>query len=80
MQIELLFDRCADVDLEVVAHIRRAIEIQNALDQLFRMHHLFNRFLANQFRETLVAPVLAHLGMQEILIDSGQFRLQYVIQ
>src|SRR5215469_17269488 len=31
-------------------------------------------------RQLLVSPVLAHLGMQEILINGRQFRFQHLVQ
>src|ERR1022692_221302 len=73
--LELRLDRSSNVDFEVVGHVRRTVEIQNSLHALFGMHHFLDGFLLRQLGEPLVAPVLAHFRVQEVLIDGRQLRL-----
>src|SRR5271166_1107377 len=76
----LLFHRLADVDLEVVGHVGRAIQIQNPLDQLLGVYHFFDRLFADELCQPLIAPVLAHFRVKEILVDRRQFRFQDLIE
>src|SRR5262249_30054596 len=65
---ELLRDGLTDVDLEEALHVRHALEIQDALDELVRVLHLVDRLLLDALGETEVAPVPAHLRVQEVLV------------
>ena len=44
------------------------------------MLHLVNRLLLNEVAELRVVPVLAHLGMQKILIDRGELFSKRLLQ
>ena len=46
---------------------------QDPLDQPVRMLHLVDRFVVLVLAELGDAPMLQHPGMQEILVDRGQF-------
>src|SRR5438552_18479226 len=49
-------------------HIGTSIEENDALDELVRMLHLLNRFLAPRPGHHLVAPVIEQTVMQPVLI------------
>ena len=78
--LELLLHALTDVDLEVVGHVRCAVEIEDALHQFFGVRHLFDRLFANQFRQPLVSPVLAHLRVQKVLVDRRKLGFQHLVQ
>jgi hypothetical protein len=42
--------------------------------------HLADRLLHQVGSEALVAPVLAHAGVDEVLVDGGQLRAEHVLQ
>src|SRR3990172_1035917 len=44
------------------------------------MVHFLDRFLANQAAEAIVAPIFAHLGMDEVLVDSRQLFEQDLVE
>src|SRR3546814_523986 len=44
------------------------------------MLHLFDRFAIFDLAQPLEAPMFEHAGMQEILVDGGQFELQRPIE
>src|SRR5262249_14006618 len=52
----------------------------NAVDEHFCVLHLAERFRVMLGPELEEAPILAHLGLAEILIDRGQFDGQRAIQ
>ena len=84
LQREVVFELRLDVrpnlDGSDVGHVRRAIQKQDAVHQLFGVGHLGNGFLAVVFRQAQVAPVLAHFRVEKVLIDGGQLRLQHFVQ
>src|ERR1700722_10245305 len=53
-------------------HIGKAIEEDDAVDELVGMFHLFDGFLAPLLGERLVAPVAEQPVMQPVLIDRRQ--------
>ena len=70
----------ADLDGADVGHIRRAIEKQDAVHQFFGVGHLGNGFLAVEVGQPQIAPILAHLGVQKVLVDGRQLSLENVIE
>src|ERR1051325_7801712 len=70
--IEHLFDGLTDVEWVEHLHVGKAIEEDDALDELVRVLHLLDRFLAPLFGERLVAPVVEQAVVQPILVDGGQ--------
>src|SRR6185436_17771083 len=69
-----------DVDLAEALDVGDALEEQHALDQLLGMFHLADGVLADDPVQAIVAPVLAHLAVHEILIDRGELRGQNVVE
>ena len=59
---------------------RYRIEEQNALDQRLRVLHFVDGPFPDNAAQPAVVPVLAHLGMDEILIDRRQLFLQDVVE
>ena len=70
----------ADEQLAEILQIRQALEEQYALDQAVGMLHLIDGFLVLDLAEPLHAPVVEHAGVQEVLIDRGEFVLQRLIE
>ena len=50
------------------------LEVEDALDERVGVLHLADRLLAELLGEALVAPVRAHLGVDEVLVDRGRAR------
>src|SRR5439155_20977070 len=69
VELELLGDGLAYVDLAVPLHVRHALEVEAALDQLVGVLHLPDALLAHALVEALVAPVVAEAGVEEVLVD-----------
>ena len=44
------------------------------------MLHFFDGFLADVLGHPFIAPVLAHLGMQKILVDGGELGFEHFVQ
>ena len=65
-------DAFTHTDLLQPRQVRQAFEMKNPLDNLLGMVHLADRFRADFLRQQLVAPVLAHHRVDEILVDAGQ--------
>jgi len=78
--IELLPDVAPDGELHELGHAGRAIQEEDALDERLGVLHFVDRFFLDVIREVAVVPVLAHLGMQEVLVDRGQFFLERLVQ
>jgi hypothetical protein len=55
-------------------------EIQDARDQLVGVLHLADGLLAHLVPEPVVAPVLAHAGVDEVLVDRGQLVGEDLVQ
>src|SRR5216683_1073659 len=70
--VDLLPHRAAYEDRVVVREIGDTFEKENTLDQFVSMLHLFNRFLVVHLLQDRITPVLAHTGMNKILIDAGK--------
>ncbi len=61
----------ADVNLIQLAHDGTPLKKQDAGDQLLRVLHLGDGPLLDCLVQPFVLPVVAHLGMDHILVDSG---------
>ena len=72
VSLDLLPHIAADVQIQVL-HRRCRIEKQDALDQRLRVLHLVDRLLLDVITEAVIAPVVAHLSVQEVLVDGRQF-------
>ena len=57
-----------------------AIQVENALDQLVGILHLTDRLVPEAMAEAGIAPVVEHLGVQEVLIDCGQLGGEHLVE
>ena len=77
----VLLDRIfADLDGEVALHIGHAFEEEDAGDDRVRVLHLLERLPALFRRELIEAPVLTHPVMDEVLVDGGELRGEYLVE
>src|SRR5260370_25876643 len=74
--LQLRLDVLADFDGADVGHVGSSFQEQNARHELLGVFHFVDRLLAIGVAQAEIAPVLAHLGMQKILIDGRQLGLQ----
>ncbi len=77
---ELLGHGLADADRVEALHVGHALEEQDPLDDLVGVLHLVDRLVADVLGEPLVAPVAAHLGVDEVLVDRRQLGGQHVVE
>ena len=70
----------ADHELAQALQVRQPLEEQDAFDELVRMLHLVDRLVVRVLAEPVEPPVLQHAGMQEILVDCGQFVLEDLVE
>ena len=70
----------AHVDLQVTLHVGDAVEEEDALDEALGVFHLLDGLLAGVFGQPLVAPVPAHHGVDEVLVDRGELRGEDVVE
>ena len=54
-------------------NFRNPIQVQNVADEARRMADLLIREMAEMLMQPLVSPILAHGGMQQVLMNSRQF-------
>src|SRR5262249_2975902 len=69
-----------DVEGAELLEIRHAFQEEDALGQVAGVLHLANGFLVVLLGETVEAPVLAHLGVQEVLVDADELPSEHVVQ
>src|SRR5438477_505993 len=80
VEAELLGHRLADVDLAQPLEVRDAFQIEDALDERVGVLHLLDRLRAHLLPQPLVAPVLAHAGVDEVLVHRRQLGGEHVVQ
>jgi len=78
--LELLLHISANPDHVIARNLGSAVEEQDAVDELLGVLHLPHRFLVVLLAEAVKAPVHAHLGLAEILIDGRQLDRQGPVQ
>ncbi|MNS69588.1 hypothetical protein D3C72_1029050 [compost metagenome] len=69
-----------DAQLAQRLEVRQAFEEQDAIGEHVGMLHLLDRFLVLVFGQFLDAPVLQHLGVQEVLVDRGQLVVEDLVE
>src|SRR5213075_2860523 len=57
-----------------------ALQEEDPLDDLLGMLHLADGMHADGVMEAVVAPVLAHLAVDEVLVDGGQLGGEDVVE
>ena len=70
----------ADLKLAQVLQVRQPFEEEDALHERVRMVHLVDGRLLLALAKFLHAPILEHLGVQEVLVDGREFVLQHGVQ
>src|SRR5260370_912416 len=72
IELPLRAHRLPDVDLGEPLQVGHTLEKQDALDDQVGVLHLADRLLAHLLPQPLIAPVLAHASVDEVLVDRGQ--------
>ena len=78
--LELLTQCLSDPQREQPLVIGQAVEQQDAVGDLLRMLHFFERLFAGVRGHLGEAPAVLHLGMQEILVDRRQLAGQLLVE
>src|SRR5581483_4882266 len=78
--LKLLLDIGADADDIVAGDFRHPFEEQDAVDEHLGMLHFAHRLFVMLPGQLHVAPVLAHLGLAEVLVDCRQLDRQRPIE
>ncbi len=76
----LLHDVLADPDRVHPLHVGDAVQKEDALDEFIGVFHLLHRVSAFRGGDLLVAPVLAHLVVDVVLVDRREFGGQDIVQ
>src|SRR5262245_28453467 len=80
VELELLRNRLADTHAAELLEVRQALEEEDALDELVRVLHLVDRLLVDHLGDAQQAPVLAHAGVEEVLVDADELGGEHVVQ
>ena len=78
--LEHLRDGLADAQREQPLVVGQAVEEQDPVGEHLGVAHLVDRLGAGVRGELRAAPVLLHLGVQEVLVDRGQLRGQLLVE
>ena len=77
--LDHVLDGFADSEFKGL-HVGDAIEKEDALHQALGVFHFADGLFLDVFGEAVVAPVFAHLGVEEILVDGGEFFAEGLIE
>jgi hypothetical protein len=77
---EHLGDVLADAQGEELLVVGQSLEEQDAVGEDLGVPHLVQRLGAGVLGQLGVAPVVLHLGVQEVLVDGGQLGGQLLVQ
>ena len=61
-------------------HAGGGVQEENPLDQRLGVLHFLDGRLLGMLAEPVVVPVVAHLGMEKVLVHGGQFFFERLIQ
>ena len=73
---KLRLDVVADINLPNVGHVGSSVEEKNAVHEFFGVNHFFDGFFAVMGAEAEISPVVAHLAVEEVLIDGCELGLE----
>ncbi len=73
--LQLLLDVRSNVELHQLRQVGRPIQEQDPLDNRLGVLHFIDGLLLDEGAKPVVVPVLAHLGVQEVLVDRRQLFL-----
>jgi hypothetical protein len=74
----LLLTRRTDFEFILDSDVGRSIEKENSFDDSMCIFICTDGFVLNVFLALVVSPVVAQLGVNEILIDAGKFLAPYL--
>ena len=77
---ELLGHGLADAERRQPLQVRDALEVEEPVGERLGVLHLVDRLVADVCGQALVAPVLAHLGVQEVLVDRRELAGEHLVQ
>src|ERR1700694_1387587 len=77
---ELLVDRLTDLDRPEPLHVGEALQVEDPLDHPVGVLHLVDRLRAYLLPEPVIAPVLAHARMQEVLVHRAELVGEDLVQ
>ena len=80
VDLQLLGHRLADAHREQALHVGDAVEVEDPVDDAVGVLHLVDRLVAAVLGEALVAPVVAHLGVDEVLVDRRQLGGEHLVE
>jgi hypothetical protein len=80
VELQLLGDGLAHAHRVEALHVGDAVEVEDAVDDDVGVLHLVDRLVAAVLAEAAVPPVVAHLGVDEVLVDRRQLRREDVVQ
>src|SRR5262249_58589410 len=60
--------------------IWHAFEIENVSDDFVRVFHFVDAAFTDLVVQPVVAPVLAHFGMDKVLVDGSEIRRQHLVE
>ena len=78
--LELLLHGLADAQRAETLQVGNPFEVEDALDERLGVLHLLDRLVADLLAESPVAPVVAHLGVDEVLVDRRQLAGQHLVE
>src|SRR5690606_12587263 len=78
--LEDLARTLADAQLAQRLEVRQSLEEQDPLGEHVGVLHLVDGFLVLVLGQFLQAPVLQHLGVQEVLVDRGQLVVERLVE
>ena len=73
-------DVLADVQRAEFAHAGHSLEEKDTLDQDLGVAHLTDGLQLDERPEFAVAPVVAHLGVDDVLVDGRELTLEYTVE
>ena len=80
VEAELFGNGLADHHGAEALQVRDALEVEDPLDELVGVLHLADRLVAVVLAEAFVAPVVAHLGVDEVLVDRRQLGREDLVE
>ena len=78
--LELVGHAFSDADPVEPLQVGSLLEVDDALDQLLGVTHLLDRIVVGALGEVRVAPVVSHLGVDEVRARRRQFRCEQIRQ
>src|SRR6476469_881947 len=78
--VQDFLDVLADAQRIERLHVGEAVEKQDAIDEAIGVLHFLDAFLAPDFCEVLVSPIVEQPVMEPILVDGGQLAAQAAIE